>query len=212
MDKLTTALLTGAAMTALSVAPAMAGSTHQHQHALIPVGQHPGLAMIVKGVAHYKTPTSKPGEVDYTFTYSTTFNFSGARSTMLEQVKDLGPGVLWYSYSSACGSTACTYHFFDSPKQKWKAKDPNAKIKAFSSFLVTQFHFTTTYGFKYNYYTTFTYRGPAYELENASISSDNFVWHDNVKFTTSYTTSVKHKLKKTKYDYTANMKHHVAIH
>src|SRR5215469_2708826 len=166
MDKLTTTLLTGAALGALSVAPAMA-TTH---HPMLAVRTAHG-AMTVRGIVHSKTSIHTPGVVKYTFTFPTTFKFTGNESTMYKNPIDL-QGIAWYTVSSGG-------HCVDIPGQKAHAiLDPNAKIKMHTS----KAHITVS-----ACTGTLTFYGPAYRLNNKNASSDTFKWLDKVRYTTTST-------------------------
>ena len=167
MDKLTTTLLTGAAMGALSVAPAMATTSH---HPMLAVKTSHG-AISVRGNFHSKTDVHTPGVTRYTYTFPTTFKFTGNESTMYKNTVDL-QGIVWYTVSSGG-------HCVNLPGQKAHAiKDPDAKIKMHTSKVHVTLSACTG---------TLTFYGPAYRLNNKNASSDTFQWLDKVRFTTTST-------------------------
>ena len=226
MEKLTTTLLTGAAMSALAVAPATAGGHHFVVNRLV--------AKTAKGVIVLNNipfkKTMLPGKVKYTYTCTWTthlgcysasfysryktyyglganvFDSSGARSTWLKQVHDLPLADTWESgactYHSASNKETC--YFRDSPNSKWKAtpKASHGRVKAYSQTTHRSYHYTYSTGFVINEYTTLTWRGPAYELRSSTASSDSFTWNNSTHTTYTYTcTNSKGKKKMCKEEF-----------
>jgi len=185
MDKLTTTLLTGAAMSALSVVPALAGA-----HPMMAVKTAHG-AISMKGNTHYKTGIHNPGRTVFTVTFGN-FTYTGARSTLYHKTVDVGPPFVWYTVST--GGHCVNYHF-QHPKA---TKSTVAKIKVYTTKIHTTVH--TTNG-ETVCSGTLTFYGPSYELKSMTATMDSFQMNDGAYFTTTTTTTgTKHKKKKHKYD------------
>lgn len=130
MEKLTTTLLTGAAMSALAVAPAMAGHQHQGPTRVLPLGHSFGIAVktqtgikVLSGL-HQKTNLT-PGKTNFytTYTFTTgggfcyhamttnhcsrkTWNYAAAEATWYKHAMDLAGAVAWET--SGCTFTSTT--------------------------------------------------------------------------------------------------------
>jgi len=228
MDKLTATLLTGAAMGALSVVPAMAGSTHGPVLGLKAPGHAPtnsksfGLLIksahgmvVLPGGLHGKSTNVNPktNKVTYTDTLAD-YSYTEPRATWYHVSQDIKNGEVWYSETETYSTVGSVFQYhikvFDTPGQVAKgSKDANAKITIHNNTTLKQ-HFTYTYkttsGRTYEkvyYSTNLTYYGPNYKLENNTISSDNFQVNDLNKYTTTFTNSCgKHV---TKYKGTARL-------
>lgn len=224
MEKLTTTLLTGAAMTALAVAPAMAG-----QHSFKPVGHYRGIAVkTAQGIKildslHQKTNVAgmhQPGKTNFytTYTFTThdgfcyhtvatcsgnrTWDYSGAFSTWYKQPKDLAGAVVWESEQCVSVTSrfiSCTLHDAAGLKAKASVKPAHGKLKAYSTAEHNSTTFTFSTGFREKFNTNLTFYGPAYSLKSKTAASDSGQFDvsdklDYVYYTT--TTGKKHKRKK----------------
>lgn len=191
MGKLTTTLLTGAALIALSVAPA---------------GAKPALLIksglkVVSSTMHYKTDINNPGRTVVTLTLPSE-TFTGNHSTMYKKTKDLTPGEVWLSL------TANGAHCFNATgKNGQKAsftKDHNAKIKAYTYKSPGTHTYFTSKGATGHCTGTLTLYAPAYELKSKTATNDAFDGYDAIRFTTTTTTTgTKHKKNKNRFEFRA---------
>jgi len=188
MNKLTTTLLAGAALTALTAAPVLA------KPALL---IHNGVK-VVTATLHYKTDVQNPGRTVITETLPSEV-FTGNRSTMYKKTKNLTPGETWLTVTSK------GEHCFDftgaTGQKETFSKDSNARIKAYSYKSAGTHTFFTTNGATGHCTGTLTLYAPAYELKSQTAATDSFDGFDTVKFTTTTTTTgTKHKQKKNKFE------------
>jgi hypothetical protein len=188
MDKLTTTLLAGAAIAALSAAPVLA------KPALL---IHNGIK-VVTATIHYKTDVQNPARTVITETLPSEV-FTGNRSTLYKKTKNLTPGETWLSV------TAQGKHCFDftgtSGQKETFSKDSNAKVKAYTYKSVGTHTFFTTKGATGHCTGTLTMYAPAYELRSKIAATDSFDGFDAVKFTTTTTTTgTKHRQKKHRFE------------
>lgn len=188
MYKLTTTLLTGAALIALSAAPALATPALLIKNGI----------KVASATIHYKTDINDPGRTVITETLPSEA-FTGNRSTMYKKTKDLAPGETWLSV------TANGKHCFDftgtsGQKEKF-SKDGNAKVAVYTYKSAGTHTFFTSKGATGHCTGTLTLYAPAYELKSKTASNDTFDGYDAVKFTTTTTTTgTKHKKNKNKFE------------
>jgi hypothetical protein len=190
MGKLTTTLLTGVALIALSAAPALAGFP--------PVLLAKNGIRGVTGTVHYKTDIHNPGMTVITETLPSE-TFTGNHSTMYKKTKNLVPGETWLTLTA--NGQHC-YDFTGSSGQKESfSKDANAKIAAYTYKSAGTHTYFTTNGATGHCTGTLTLYAPAYELKSKIATRDAFDGYDAVKFTTTTTTTgTKHKKKKHKFE------------
>jgi hypothetical protein len=242
MDKLSTTLLTGAAMSALTVAPAMAG-IHVPGHDHLPLGQSHGMAVkTAKGVQFLNNLHSKtnvlhtPGGVKtnfyttYTFTTgfgfcyhtvatcsgSRTWNYNGAFSTWHKVPMDLAGSVAWES--STC--VAITSRFYscnirNAAGSKAKGHATGGKLKSYSTAIHGSYTYTFTTGFRERIVTNITFHGPKYTLKNTTQSSESGAYAVTDKLSFVYyttTTGAKHKRKKHTETFNGTINMNLAMH
>jgi len=195
MDKLTTTLLTGAALGALSFVPAVAGQSHHPMLALLTKDG----AVTVKGLSHFKTSMYNAGTKKYTtiYTYTTkggfgslgggkTWHDTGSEAELYKQTVDLTGAVIFYTITAGG-------HCADAPNQSAKitGKPSNGKGSVYS--VKSKVNLGVCTG-------TLTFYGPAYELKSKTATQDNESFTDTAKDTvTTTTTGTKHKHNKYKF-------------
>ena len=193
MDSLTKTLLTSAALSALSVAPAMAAT--QSHHPMLSLLTKNG-AITLKGDSHFKSALHVGGAIKSTINYTATtcggfgtygcgktWHATGNESTLYKKTVDLATAVIFYEVSA--GGHCVDYQ---PQAQKITAKPTNGKASLYS---VKQ-HVTLS-----SCTGTLTYYGPAYELKSKTATSDSEAIKDYLTDTyTTTTTGKKHKKKK----------------
>ncbi|HEY3638104.1 MAG TPA: hypothetical protein VGK90_08110 [Rhizomicrobium sp.] len=208
MDSLTKTLLTGAAVSAFAVAPAVAGQAHGPRLAMLT--NHGVVAL--KGTVHSKTVVKTPGTTKITsvFTYTTrggfgsqgggkTWQDAGNETALYKQTAALTGAVIFYTVTAGG-------HCADAPDQKAKitGKPTNGKGSVYSTKVFASIPGTCT--------GTLTYYGPAYELKSKTATSDNEGFTDTAKDTvTTTTTGTKHKHNKFKFTDEINIFAHITI-
>ncbi|MBV9571867.1 MAG: hypothetical protein JO056_11560 [Alphaproteobacteria bacterium] len=206
MDKLTTTLLTGAALTAFAAAPAAAGGWHLPKHMPKMAVMTAKGAIVIGDKKHQKTLVANgshhPSTFTFTFTYYST-NFTFAASTAYKTPKQLG-GFAWYTVSSG---GHCVN--FVPQKAKAVALGGNGKAK------VTTFKSHVTIG---SCTGTLTFYSPQYTLKSKVATSSNVDLNDIAQVKTSYTTTTttaggKHKKHKhkNKYNFKGGLHEHLTF-
>jgi hypothetical protein len=191
MGKLTTNLLTGAALIALSAAPAAAKPV-----LLIKDG-----IRVASSTMHYKTNINSPGPTVVTLTLPSE-TFTGNHSTMYKKTKDLTPGEVWLSLTA--NGNHCSNATGKNGQKASFTKDMNAKIKAYTYKSPGTHTYFTSKGASGHCTGTLTLYAPAYELKSKTATTDAFDGYDAIRFTTTTTTTgTKHKKHKNKFEFRA---------
>jgi hypothetical protein len=192
MNRLTTTLLTGAALIALSAAPTLAISS--------PVLLKTGMKGVT-GAIHYKTNIHTPGLTVVTETLPSE-TFTGNHSTMYRKTKNLAPGEVWLTITA--NGQHCS-NFTGGAGQKAKnSKDANAKIAVYTYKSAGTHTFFTSNGATGHCTGTLTIYAPAYELKSKTAMTDAFDGLDAIRFTTTTTTTgTKHRKKKHRFEFIA---------
>lgn len=189
MNSLMKTLLAGAALTALSSAPALAAHG--------PVLLVPHGIKVTSGTVHYKTSIQTPGRTVVTLTLPSE-TFTGNRSTMYKKTKNLFPGETWLTVTA--NGQHCS-DFTGKVGQKISfSKDKNAKIKAYSYKSPGTHTFFTSNGATGHCTGTLTLYAPAYELKSKTAATDSFSGYDAVRFTTTTTTTTNMHRNKNRFE------------
>lgn len=189
MNNLMKTLLAGAALTALSAAPALAGSR--------PVLLVPHGIKVTSGAVHYKTHIQSPGRTVVTLTLPSEA-FTGNRSTMYKKTKDLAPGETWLTVTA--NGQHCSDFTGKVGQKETFSKDKNAKIKAYTYKSPGTHTFFTSNGATGHCTGTLTLYAPAYELKSKTAATDTFDGFDAVRFTTTTTTTGKMHKNKNRFE------------
>lgn len=200
MYNLTKTLLAGAALVALSAAPAVSKPA-----LLVPHG-----IKVVSGMVHHKTNISNPGRTVLTLTLPSE-TFTGNHSTMYRKTKNLSPGETWLTLT-ANGQHCSNLTGLNGQKARF-SKDHNARIKAYTYKSPGTHTYFTSNGATGHCTGTLTLYAPAYELKNATAATDSFDGLDTIRLTTTTTsTGTKHKKTKNRFQLTAREPWTINIH
>ena len=191
MGKLTTTLLTGAALIALSAASAEAKPVLLDRNGL----------KVTSSTMHYKTDINGSPITVVTLTLPSE-TFTGNHSTMYKKTKDLAPGEVWLTLT-ANGAHCSNATGKNGQKAKF-SKDPNARIKAYTYKSPGTHTFFTSQGATGHCTGTLTLYAPAYELKSKTATADTFDGYNAIRFTTTTTTTgTKHKKHENKFEFVA---------